>query len=75
MVGSFNDHDLEEEDEEEEEIVVKPQKRDSGIDLSEKRVKENKTNVKIKNKKQRAEKMGNGSDINFKSGMIFDLEM
>lgn len=48
----------------------KPQKRDSGIDLSEK------SNVKIKNRKSNSEQpMINGTDINFKSGMIFDLEM
>lgn len=50
---------------------IKSQKRDSGVDLSEKLV----ANVKIKNRKSNAEKMMNGSDVNFKSGMIFDLEM
>lgn len=48
---------------------MKSQKRDSGVDLSEK------MNVNVKNRKSNAEQPINGSDINFKSGMIFDLEM
>lgn len=50
---------------------IKSQKRDSGVDLSEKPV----GNVKIKNRKSNVEKVMNGTDVNFKSGMIFDLEM
>lgn len=51
------------------------QPKDSGVDLLEMK----KTDIKVKNKKsnapQVAVKGGNGSDILFKSGMIFDLEM
>lgn len=63
-------------------MEVKPQKRDSGVDLSsssEKFVNNLKganENMKIKNKKgSAASKAVNGNDIHFKSGMIFDLEM
>lgn len=50
---------------------MKSQQRDSGVDLS-----ENSRNVKIKNRKSIADHSTmNGSDIHFKSGMIFDLEM
>lgn len=52
----------------------KPQKRDSGVDLNEKSVTQ-KEGVKIKNKTSKAERVMNGNDIHFKSGMIFDLEM
>lgn len=55
-----------------EEINEKPQKRDSGVDLNEKNVNKN---VKIKNKSSKTDKVINGNDIHFKSGMIFDLEM
>lgn len=53
------------------------QPKDSGVDLLEMK----KTDIKVKNKKSNAPqattavKGGNGSDILFKSGMIFDLEM
>lgn len=50
---------------------MKSQKRDSGVDLSEKLA----DGVKIKNRKSNVEPTMNGSDIHFKSGMIFDLEM
>jgi hypothetical protein len=60
-------------------IAMKPGKRDSGVDLcgsGEKFVNSKKSgNVKIKNRKSSAEKIINGNDIHFKSGMIFDLEM
>lgn len=49
---------------------IKSQKRDSGVDLSEKS-----GDVKIKNRKSNKERLINGADIHFKSGMIFDLEM
>lgn len=53
---------------------AKPQQHDSGVDFSEKL--KNEKNVKIRNKKSNADtKMGNGADVQFKSGMIFDLEM
>lgn len=52
-------------------VDTKPQKRDSGVDLSEKSV----GNVKIKNRKSNADRIMNGGDVQFKSGMIFDLEM
>lgn len=56
------------------EIEEKPQKRDSGVDLS--GVEKSGCNKKIRNRKSSAaEKISNGNDINFKSGMIFDLEM
>ncbi|CAG9799675.1 unnamed protein product [Chironomus riparius] len=55
-----------------EENNEKPQKRDSGVDLNEKSVNQN---VKIKNKSSKADRIINGNDIHFKSGMIFDLEM
>ncbi|CRL03821.1 CLUMA_CG016371, isoform A [Clunio marinus] len=50
---------------------MKSEKRDSGVDLSEK----NATKIKISNKKSNANRVMNGNDVNFKSGMIFDLEM
>lgn len=49
---------------------MKSQKRDSGVDLSEKL-----DGVKIKNRKSNVEPKMNVRDIHFKSGMIFDLEM
>lgn len=59
---------------------MKPQKRDSGVDFSgtEKFVRDDGKkggNMRIKNKKASREKISNGNDMNFKSGMIFDLEM
>lgn len=57
MVGSFNHA---------------PEKRDSGVDLSDEKLP---GGVKIKNRKSNAEQKMAGSDIHFKSGMIFDLEM
>ena len=48
---------------------IKSQKRDSGVDLSEKKS----SNVRVKNCKSRTDPI-NG-DVHFKSGMIFDLEM
>lgn len=50
---------------------MKSQKRDSGVDLSEKLA----DGVKIKNRKSNVESTMSGNDIHFKSGMIFDLEM
>lgn len=49
---------------------IKSQKRDSGVDLSEKKS----SNVRIKNCKSNTAEI-NGIDVQFKSGMIFDLEM
>lgn len=49
-----------------------PEKRDSGVDLSDEKLP---GGVKIKNRKSNAEQKMAGSDIHFKSGMIFDLEM
>ncbi|XP_070509498.1 protein kintoun isoform X2 [Chironomus tepperi] len=67
-----DDFDEKNDDISHEEINEKPQKRDSGVDLNEKSVNKN---VKIKNKSSKADKVINGNDIHFKSGMIFDLEM
>lgn len=51
---------------------MKSEKRDSGVDLSEKPV----GSTKIKNRKSNAiDRVMDGGDIQFKSGMIFDLEM
>ncbi|KAG5677469.1 hypothetical protein PVAND_007227 [Polypedilum vanderplanki] len=76
--GSENEKHEEEDkddDDEEDEEDEKPQKRDSGVDLTEKRNDNSKTSIKIKNKKANAEKAATSTDIQFKSGMIFDLEM
>lgn len=51
---------------------MKSEKRDSGVDLSEKPV----GSTKIKNRKSNGiDRVMDGGDIQFKSGMIFDLEM
>lgn len=50
---------------------IKPQKRDSGVDLTEKS-----SHSKIKNRKSNVNQATtNIGDVQFKSGMIFDLEM
>lgn len=54
---------------------MKCQKRDSGVDLCDK-VEKTTQNAKIKNRKSKfSDQSCKGNDINFKSGMIFDLEM
>lgn len=68
-------HSLQDDDEGSYEHVsdnMKAHKRDSGVDLAEK----SHEIVRIKNRKSNAnERLANGADVQFKSGMIFDLEM
>lgn len=53
---------------------MNPQKRDSGVDLCDKTEK-TAENVKIQKRKTKSNRNAKGADVNFKSGMIFDLEM